>query len=448
MSHRLDYINLKEKYVNLKQKGGANDKFLPCEIMYHTKALYLNKEMIEPISPSVDESIMTKISTHTIFNQDPYIFLKNSTTSENSFIKIVHSDMDIGPISVIDLSSSNGNDKGGNFISSPPHTGSNGFIFCFSGASPGLISYLTGNCIQPLIQLECSFRVNGQRHIDECMAIMPYGINKFKVWFYDIGRITYTHELQENLKNLHILSNKCNARNIETMLKNKQTELLEEIKTISSEFILSVKQSTLAGISELLKLLQQIEAVPVLKYDQSIAAANITRVKKLFHIDFNTCLDIFYNEEKKNEISSFINKFNNVVSLQEMLKAEQQRNLNIVSNAVFGKPYTPGMPEFVIIPIDITADDRGNFKLDIPSIFNRLWIETPVGCNLFFSNRTSSFSSTYGPEILDILRRELPLIKSYLTDLQPTVRICDTSRYHYEGYAGGNLHCLVKNLYN
>jgi hypothetical protein len=448
MSYRLDYLNLKKKYVNLKcenmiQKGGTKNKFLPCEIMYYTKSLYLNNEMIDSIAPSVDSSITAKISTYITFNQDPYIFLKNSVTSENSAIKIVHSDMDIGSIIVNNLSSSNGNDKGGNFISSPPYNGSNGYIFCFSGVSQPLITYLTDNCIQPLVQLECSFRVNDQRHIDECMTIMPYGINKFKIWFYDIGQISYTPEL---IKRLSI---KCSTDQTKQSLEEIYNKLQEELKNPDvSDIARERKDTLLAVIRELSNIYTRINNNSSSDADNIYIKKNLNKIMNLFDYDLRVCFNLYYNNEAREKQNLFFAKFGNVDTLHKILKAEQQYNLNIVSNAVFGKPYSPDMPEFVIIPIDITADEQGNFKLDTPSIFNRLWIESPSVCSLIFSNKTTSFSSTYRAEILEILRKEMSLIKSYLNNLEPMVRICDTSKYHYKGDAGGNLHCLVKNLYN
>ena len=77
--------------------------------------------------------------------------------------------------------SNNSNDKGGNFISSPVVDGKS-FIFYFVEASVSLIQYLSENCNQDLIGLNCSFASNKARHIDECMTIMPYGTNKFKIW--------------------------------------------------------------------------------------------------------------------------------------------------------------------------------------------------------------------------------------------------------------------------
>ena len=185
MSYESKYLKYKQKYLKLKnsQKGGASDKLLPCEIMFNTKALYLNENMVVSIAPFADISISSKVIREIQYNQDPNIFLKkNSPYGLSDFAIIINrSNMDIASMENINLSSINGNDKGGNFISSPPSNGTNGCIFAFTGASDPLRSYLSTNCIQPFVELDCSFRTGGERHIDECVSIMPYGKGKFKI---------------------------------------------------------------------------------------------------------------------------------------------------------------------------------------------------------------------------------------------------------------------------
>lgn len=81
-------------------------------------------------------------------------------------------------------------EKGGNFISSPPTPNSiYGAIFCLSPIHELTIDFIDKHVKQKLIQLKCSFIQKKQgfdfRHIDELMTFMPYGKNKFKIWFYN-----------------------------------------------------------------------------------------------------------------------------------------------------------------------------------------------------------------------------------------------------------------------
>jgi len=70
--------------------------------------------------------------------------------------------------------------KGGNFISAP-----NGTIFCITGANENFIHKLKEKSKYKVIELECGFKSNNFRHIDELMCFMPYGNRKYKVWYYD-----------------------------------------------------------------------------------------------------------------------------------------------------------------------------------------------------------------------------------------------------------------------
>lgn len=72
--------------------------------------------------------------------------------------------------------------KGGNFISSP-----NGTIFYIEGVSQDFLDILYQKTSSLLVEIKCGFKAKNMfRHIDEIMCFMPYGHNKYKVWFYDI----------------------------------------------------------------------------------------------------------------------------------------------------------------------------------------------------------------------------------------------------------------------
>jgi hypothetical protein len=101
--------------------------------------------------------------------------------------------------------------KGGNFISAP-----DGTIFCIEGASNELLDVIKLNTTNKIIKLKCSFKSNNFRHIDELMCFMPYGLNRYKIWFYDILDESSFRKLQhdsieklneERLENLNKISN-------------------------------------------------------------------------------------------------------------------------------------------------------------------------------------------------------------------------------------------------
>ena len=81
--------------------------------------------------------------------------------------------------------------KGGNFIASPStEHAQNGVLFYIKPITEELRIFLETHLNQPIVELTCSFMFDGIndifRHVDEIMTFLPYGINRFKVWFYDI----------------------------------------------------------------------------------------------------------------------------------------------------------------------------------------------------------------------------------------------------------------------
>ena len=107
--------------------------------------------------------------------------------------------------------------KGGNFISSPPTDfAPNGVVFYIEPITEEFRNILDQNVNQTIVPLNIIFKFEKEnipfRHIDEIMCFMPYGINKFKVWFYDIIKTKrmseeiYTSLKQEQLNNLNKIS--------------------------------------------------------------------------------------------------------------------------------------------------------------------------------------------------------------------------------------------------
>jgi hypothetical protein len=240
--------------------------YLPCEITHITTHLYSTKFL--KLNPSLkDNLIITEGLGGVGYNQDPYVQLLNPLTKKyynicNTEIlhksyfydsqkiclsdRCVYKSIDLTDLKQdkifvknqkIDLSYDytliEGNaetfyymkndfkdddgcfieglvggekeqSKGGNFISGPKNSDGKIPIFYIEGASPRYLDILRSltNCI--LVELKCSFKSSGFRHIDEVMCFMPYGINNFKVWFYD----SFNNELKdaERMENLDKIS--------------------------------------------------------------------------------------------------------------------------------------------------------------------------------------------------------------------------------------------------
>ena len=273
------------------------------------------------------------------------------------------------------------------------------------------------NC-QKIVSLLCGFRFNKERHIDECMCFMPYGTT-WKVWFYYIRNIKYSDELKSKL---------------ESILKYKESTN-SKLNIIINTRSNSPKTCTLAQL-----------------FINKIAGIDIddTLFSDLYKTEFaNIKRGIIPNEEKYLELFnplSSLNKVKNLDILQKNLQNEQMENLNIVSMELYNKLYNECREHFVLFPIDLEIDGQLQFKiLNIP-IFNRLWYENDTDCYFIYSS-----TSDLDPEVYCILKEEIKLIKSILNpDKKINIHKIDTTKYNKKGgtsAVGGNLHCLIKNIY-
>jgi len=250
MDYFKKYITYKTKYLQLKKQLGGNipaDYYLPCDITHYTKKLTYSDNTANKLREndlSIQPSIK-KTSANTGrsgYNQDPYIELYNGEEYYDLFInkldiiktRICNSDVciyqykrasverpnqifkkgdripvlfnymkisgDVIEEEYLDLPDELKNNnifslkidnhseyeqsKGGNFISAPDNT-----IFYVSGVNPTILEKLN-NLSCKKVELECSFKANGFRHMDELMCFMPYGRNQYKIWFYDELNIT------------------------------------------------------------------------------------------------------------------------------------------------------------------------------------------------------------------------------------------------------------------
>ena len=195
------YKKYKNKYLRLKMGGnnhinsilkGINGKlFLPCEITRYTKHLYIystnNKKVLGGFSDIKSLIKPVFCSSYPGFLQDPFILLKDKSNIDYGLKVGTFDKCFINPIKknlkILDFNDyKNGNNLGGNYISAP-----NKIIFTLNNTY--LHDKLSSHLEKPVTELKCSFTYNGERHIDELMTFMPYGVGKYKIWIYEIANL-------------------------------------------------------------------------------------------------------------------------------------------------------------------------------------------------------------------------------------------------------------------
>jgi hypothetical protein len=183
------------------------------DIIFPFENNYINIKLNEQRKPMRDINLNILDNTYTIVDHDKQILLSEQL-------------------------------KGGNFIASPPtEHAPNGVLFYIKPITDELRIFLETHLNQPVVELTCSFMFTGLndifRHVDEIMTFLPYGINRFKVWFYDIttpsepSRINpkydkiqrFIHEVipqlrEEQRNNLNIISNALFGSNYDSNTDN------------------------------------------------------------------------------------------------------------------------------------------------------------------------------------------------------------------------------------
>lgn len=403
MSYYDKYLKYKMKYLNLKG-GASGNLYLPCEIRDDVKKLYINIFDISMIHHYIKD-IIIDYDTTTIkgeFKQDPVILLKNKEINETIGV-IIKSDEILKP--TIDFKEetlgnfvASGNDYGGNFISAP-----NDSIFCFEGINNILEGYLNANLVKRLTQLKCSFRFNGERHIDECMCFMPYiGLFKFKIWIYKIRNINENKESE--LQAIDYAEGKIKKilkdKNINEIHPDDFIKLLEKINTFKPNEYIQIKINDIPI---------DIETIRILK-------RNLSSCEKGLLID---------------------KYFKDPTDLNIILEQERQYNLELISRAVFDKPYSETKSSFVEFPLDLEKTESGYRIINVP-IFNRVCIKKDNEFTFLFSTNGKLDS-----EVETIFKQEEIGMK-----LDNHYHFIDISTYYNsESIVGGGLHCLIKNGY-
>ena len=462
MTYRDKYIKYKTKYLTFikNQHGGIfefdgnclqhmKNLFIPCEIQNITKKIFYDSELstilfelIAKLS-RIDGNIHhTLVGYNLPYFQDPVILFNDK--NNNDYQLLIVNQRNYIPMNLIDnerrfsfdetyYSNPLGQyyDFGGNFISSPIFDDKS-CILCYDGLTTKLENFIMCFTNQELIKLKCSFTSNGYRHIDECYCFMPYG-STFKIWSYHINDISYKNELK-----LIVNDERCN---LTLKIKEIERTIDEKLEKSANDF---TKQSLIKSKSTLLRLTNYInnmhnpESISFAEYykkDRVLLRRSLDIIPDGF-----TCFRKFF----KNELFGIIvNKNELILSLQN----EQRDNLDKISNALFKSPYNSNTDKFVLFPINLSVDVDKNFSFDEPPLFNRLWIETKTQCLCVLPLVAKINKNT-----LQIIENEKKLIKSMLNQNTPTEYIyVDTNGYHISGSAGssgGNVHCLVKQLFD
>jgi hypothetical protein len=211
-------LNLEEVTIYaMRQKYSPSDVInMRMLIQNEDSSLEAKQMQLQEIKNEIQK---TDLADTTIASVEPEKALRNETQTKNlndttiasvePEKKVDHQDIIFDPKKEYENVHNpvNGEqDKGGNFISSPPSTKHPyGCILYVEGISKSTKVFLDSRCLQTQIEIKCSFKFNRQfRHIDEIMCFMPYGENNFKVWFYDL-KDGHPYK-QEQMDNLEIIS--------------------------------------------------------------------------------------------------------------------------------------------------------------------------------------------------------------------------------------------------
>jgi len=415
------YAKYKSKYLKLKkQLGGSREYYQPCEITRLTTELFINKIVmsilnLQAILQTKNEhghefmEVPVNSNGSATYCQDPAIFLKKNSDGYKYAINVLDT-LDLSSFNKIDVRAASSNDYGGNFITSPESTLSspNGTIFCFSGISGPLQSTIQTYCMQNLVQLECGFRNQGERHIDECMCFMPYGPGAFKIWIYYIRNIT----LSEGAK---LLLDRCSEQE-----KNEVIQLvnwLEQNYPMHIEHINKIKSGDF-----------NLHELP-LPIRNKLTSRHIKCIK-----------------EFTSKIDQRIAFISDLQGIWTRLETERQANLEKIARNIYSSSYAETSGNFVSFPLDLELDTNFNgtidFKITNVPIFNRVWYETATNVKVLFS-----IGNAIDPEVQGILARETPHVKSIHNLAKPiNYHLINTNKYNEDGRVGGNLHCLIKSV--
>jgi hypothetical protein len=449
------YMKYKMKYLSLKGGMPTGKLYLPCEIDNKVMCIYSATKYVNTIKDIMinypGKSFNQNFDYFTIlseYKQDPAIFLKDE--NNKNYILIVRNDIidsenknlserieKIENIENIEYkyTKPSGNDYGGNFISSP---GANNYTFCFENINNDLQLLLNNTLVNKLVELKCSFRYNGERHIDECMCFMPYNNGSYKIWIYKIRNISFKNDSNSHLKIQYDTLFNNLIRNIDIIINN---DLKSKLKIGLLGFNKLDYKENIAFIGKIETLLNnELSDNPELiakiltslnKINSDNPDMNVIKLIRTFIQSLPLC---HKTELKKPPINNSDDILNYIKS---NLETERILNIETISNILF-KEYKPEM--FVEFPIDLEINDN-NYLITKPPIFNRVCINlnNDIKEYLFLFSQAGEVD----PEVMDILNKEK--IKMNPNNIYEFIDI--SNEYKTDVKVGGGLHCLIKTQY-
>jgi hypothetical protein len=483
MDYYKKYLKYKTKYNELKilkdktlegktLEGGSLNLILPSDINNYTQKFIIKvdnyknkfKELLKDKFQEIYHDQI--ISMNSVFIQDPAIILNQS--DKKYIIRVEPCDYNVPELVDATVNNDFKTDNellfGGNFISVPSNINipnDLGSIIMTKTLDvtknlelDKLVDFLTANINdkQKLIKINCSFQhKHGSIHVDELLCPMPYksyelfpGYNmNYKIWIYKIHDITFD---TEKLKNQIEYNFNIDPRNTDTDIGIK-------LRSYNNDELQDLATKVLDAHSAYWK-------IPITKRQEKNNFKQITKI-----IDKNGINTFDYDDIRKSyEFFIFINKptynlnvelYNDVknteVLKQKLLQKfndELEENKKIIGSSIFTPEiYTKYKDEinklfFVEYPIDLILLDINNngyyeYNMIEPPIFNRVYIklEDRNICIFPVKNKPSKL-------LLDFIKHESEL-------MIPNINFdyIDTCSYHIKGKAGGNIHCLSKQIF-
>ena len=486
------YLKYKNKYLTLKNQIGGTGKIyiLPDELTYDTKAILTSKDTLKNTLDDMVRADFGELSTNNEYLQDPFIFVINKNDNTRSYIntkdinepdtKYIKS-LGYTQITIPTFKGGKGINYGGNFISSPPLTDImkpsqltdimkpsqfdlNQSIFYISGIDDILKQWFETNLYQNICEIECNFRFNNERHIDELMCFMPYkNVNGifWKIWMYEFENKTIDESdliKNVNIINDYYINNKEIINNPKKRGRDGKTpDLMDMPLPDDSDDEPKSKKSKKSNLD-----------TDKNKYKLIGGTYNIDTIYENI-IDTLTKLNLY---KKLNPINENVNnaiEYLNATFHHYIINKEHDININInnIIKCIFGENELVNKQKiienyFVFFPITIKMTSHNNYKIIETPIFNRILIKNedsykcifPVNCGVKgctkYINRDQNNFIFSSPSETNLEEKYLKKIKDEKTKGLNITEYKYINTYEFnmvESTIGGNIHCLLKNVY-
>ena len=493
MNYYDKYLKYKTKYNTLKLqlggkmlKGGAGlNLFLPCDIHNYTEKFMIKvKNYNETFKELLGDKILTDIYLN-IGTDSTQKFIQDTTIIFNKpdgqkYIICIGKECNYqidNPEFNNDFKSLNELLFGGNFISTPPNLNipeNLGVIIITKTQHKKknleldkLLDFLRDNINdrQKIITINCSFQhSSGSIHIDELLCPMPYNLYdvfpgykmNYKIWIYKIVNIDLTENINKineyNIKNSEYAKKLEKRKQFEdTDPRKKHNEIGNRLALHSDDELKIIARKFLEAMDNFNKIPRG--SIPLRRKYREETMIDEYKFDDLFNysVFFNYILDPDFNKEIVKDATDVI-----VVlpDLREKLlrdfNDELEENKKIIGSSIFTPEIYNQYKEeinrnfFVEYPVDLTFYDVDNqiygFNMLKPPIFNRVFIK------LQDKNYSVIPINTNEPlqVLLDFINRESQFMIENIN-----FKYVNTRDYHIEGSigAGGNIHCLSKQIF-